>query len=419
MSELPSGESNIDSVSPGPPQRPMNPAELKIELLCRGLRIDGSCRIFEDGLPLARTVAGMGSGLELMIPGTKREVHANAPVIERFVEQSPLRLVLDQGDYRIVDERTGLRHRVKLISKPEWYDKLTSRGIPMSQVAVLQGSCLNVYIGERCRFWSADHPLNCKFCNGGSGVGVDEVEEKSVDDLVETALAAKAESGITFVQFNSGYQGAKGLRRAFPYLRGLKRRVGCLVGVQFNPERDVSLYDEAFALGIDCISFCFEFYNPDYFRRYLPGKAEVVGRDVFFMAMEYCSRKMGKGRVSGEIIAGVEPIEDTMRAIEYIVRIGAFPFVTIFRPLTGSDMERYPSPDPAEMVRVFRHVYETCRLHNLPVGTAPNVNFSLSLQPEDTFYLSPDGIADRTYQAWIEALRHLLRPYYSSRMRPQ
>lgn len=418
MPAPPSGNDR-DSAPLEPPQRPMNPAELKIELLCRGLRIDGSCRIFEEALPLARTGAGLGSGLELIIPGAKRDVWVNAPVIERFVEQSPLRLVMDEGEHRILDERTGGRCRVKLASKPSWYDRLTTRGIPMSHIGTLQGTCLTVQVGERCKFWSAEHPLNCKFCAAGLSVGTDEAEDRTVEDVIETVLAAKLESGVTFVQFNSGYQGARGLRNVFPYLKGLKQKAGCLVGLQANPERDASLYDEALALGADYLSFCFEFYNPEYFRRYLPGKAEVLGRDAFFMAMEYCSRKMGKGRVSGEIIAGVEPTEDTMRAVEYIARIGAFPFVCIFRPLAGSDMERYPSPDPSEMVRVFRHVYDTCRMHNLPVGTAPNINVSLSLQPEDTFYLAPDGAADRTYQGWIESLRHLMRPYFSNRMRPK
>ena len=128
---------------------------------------------------------------------------------------------------------------------------------------------------------------------------------------------------------------------------------------------------------------------------------------------------MGKGMVSGEIIAGVEPVVDTMRAIDYIVRVGAFPFVCIFRPLAGGEMQGYPPPDPSDMARVFRHVYETCRKYNLPVGIAPNINASLSLQPEDTFYLAPGEIADKMYLSWIDAMRHLKRPYYSRRMRPQ
>jgi uncharacterized radical SAM superfamily protein len=139
--------------------------------------------------------------------------------------------------------------------------------------------------------------------------------------------------------------------------------------------------------------------------------------DRFLRAMEYTAKKLGRGRVSGEIIAGIEPIEDTLRAIEYIVSVGAFPLVCIFRPLAGADLQDYPPPQYSDMVRVFRHLYETCRKQNLPVGIAPNINVSLSLQPDDTFYLASGTFSDRFYQAWVGALKYLMRPYFHRRMR--
>jgi hypothetical protein len=400
------------------PGRPLNPAELKIDLLCRGVRVDDSCKLEVDGRPIVRTRAGLGSGLEMIITGERRDLWVNAPIMEKFVGRTPYHLRLDGGQYGIFDERQDMLYRVRLANKPDWYDRATSRGIPMSRIATLQGTCLSVYVGDRCHFWSPAHPLNCKFCNTGLDVGKDDEEEKTVEDVIETALTARRESRVTFVHLNSGYQGTLGLKKAFPYVRALKEKVGLLVGVQFSPEQDLTLYDQILRLGADHLSFCFEFYNLDYFQRYLPGKMRVVGRETFFKAMEYCSRKMGKGRVSGEIIAGVEPIEDTFHAIEYIVRFGAFPMVCIFRPLTGADMENYPPPAFSDMVRVFRHVYETCRVYNLPIGIAPNINVSLSLPPEDTFYLASGSTADRTYQRWIGALRHIMRPYFARRMRP-
>ncbi|HYK91531.1 MAG TPA: radical SAM protein [Acidobacteriota bacterium] len=401
------------------PGRPLNPAELKIDLLCRGVRADKGCKLEIDGRPIVRTRAGLGSGLEMIIPGEKRDLWVNAPVLESFVGRTPYHLRLHDGQYQLCDERQEMLYKVKLAAKPDWYDSVTTRGIRMSAIATLQGTCLSVHIGDPCHFWSPAHPLNCKFCTTGLNSAADSTPEPTVEDVVETAQAARKESHVSFVHFNSGYQGANGLKKAFPFVQATKERVGLLVGVQFTPEHDLTLYDQIMWLGADHLSFCFEFYNVDYFRRYLPGKAEVVGRETFFRAMEYCSRKMGKGRVSGEIIAGVEPLEDTFRAIEYIVHVGAFPMVCIFRPLTGADMENYPPPAFSDMVRVFRHVYETSRVHNLPVGIAPGINVSLSLQPEDTFYLARGSAADQIYQRWIDALRRIMRPYFARRMRPQ
>jgi biotin synthase-related radical SAM superfamily protein len=414
VSPLPNGNPALFPI----PGRPLNPAELKIDLLCRGVHLDDSPGRDDGNRPLLQPRAGLASGLELIILGQRRDLWVNAPVVEGFVGGSPYHLRVDDGQHKIFDERQDMAYRVKLAGRPAWYDQVTEQGIPMSRIGNLQGTCLSIYLGDRCHFWSPAHPLNCKFCTTALNLGRNEEEEKTVEDVVQTALAARKESRITFVHLNSGYQGVNGLKKAFPFVKALKERVGLLVGVQFTPEQDLRLYDQILNLGADHLSFCFEFYNAEYFRRYLPGKAEIVGRETFFKAMEYCARKMGKGRVSGEIIAGVEPIEDTFRAIEFIVRIGAFPMVCIFRPLTGADMENYPPPAFSDMVRVFRHVYETCRVYNLPIGIAPNVNVSLSLQPEDTFYLARGSAADQIYQRWIGALRHIMRPYFARRMRP-
>ena len=69
-----------------------------------------------------------------------------------------------------------------------------------------------------------------------------------------------------------------------------------------------------------------------------------MGQKTFFDALEYCCSKTFKGACSGEVIAGVEPIEDTLRAVDMITSMGALPTVCIFRPVIGADMEGYPSP---------------------------------------------------------------------------
>ena len=138
----------------------------------------------------------------------------NAPVIERFVERSPY--VLTGGPaagYAIHDERTDTRYPVTLPSEPRWYQRQTSRDVPMSRIGVLQGTYLGIYINPICAFWHYDPPANCRFCTTGANVGCQESAIKTLEDVVETAHAAREESGITFVHFNGGFQGSRGLRR--------------------------------------------------------------------------------------------------------------------------------------------------------------------------------------------------------------
>ena len=186
-------------------------------------------------------------------------------------------------------------------------------------------------------------------------VGTNEIEAKDPEDVAEVARAAKEESGTTFVHFNSGYQGDRGLEVVAPYIKIIKEKAGLMVGVQAIPYKQTWKYDWIIDLGANHFSFCYEFHNPEYFAKLLPGKEKIITQKTFFSALEYTTKKLGKGRCSGEIIAGVEPIEDTMKAIDYITDVGAFPTICIFRPLLGSSMEDHPSPTYEDMREVMKY----------------------------------------------------------------
>ncbi|HNV03854.1 MAG TPA: hypothetical protein PKH99_11090, partial [Vicinamibacterales bacterium] len=69
----------------------LNACELEIDLLCRGMRIPDGVSL-EGARGIARTRAGLGSGLEMVLPTgswMKPEVWVNVPVVESFARQSP------------------------------------------------------------------------------------------------------------------------------------------------------------------------------------------------------------------------------------------------------------------------------------------------------------------------------------------
>lgn len=397
----------------------LNACELEIDLFCRGLRLPSEI-ILRSGRALSRTRAGLGSGLELRIPtGTrlKPALWMNAPVLERFAAASPYSLLGDPEAYWISDDRTGEFYDVELPQEPLWYGRFTSRNIRMSRIGVLQGTSLGIYINPVCTFWNTSPPLNCRFCTTGRNVGTSEVLEKSVGDVVETCWAAKEESGITFVHFNGGFQGSRGLATAEPYIRAVKEEVGLLVGVQLAPERDFTRYDRLIDLGVDHSSFCMELIDPDWFSRICPGKSRSLGQELFFDAMEHCVSRQPRGAVSGEIIAGIEPIENTIAGIERITAAGAFPTVCIFRPTIGSDMEDWPPPRYEDMRQVMLAMYEACRRHRIPIGVAPNVEVSLVVTPDDAALLAPRRADFYRYEVWRRMLRAAARPAFASRLR--
>jgi hypothetical protein len=132
-----------------------NPALLKLELFCRGLRIDDSCHVAEyGGRAVLRTRAGLGSGLELVLPGG---LWTNVPVSEAFARSSPyvLHRTLDHYEIR---RHSGRNHEViaavRLAPRPGWYDRTTSSGKAMTRIGTLQGTYLGIYPARVCEYWT-------------------------------------------------------------------------------------------------------------------------------------------------------------------------------------------------------------------------------------------------------------------------
>jgi hypothetical protein len=399
---------------------PLNACELEVDLFCHGMRLPPDVPL-TGARGVSRTRAGLGSGLEIAIPAAslaKREIWMNVPVAERFAQGSPYRLTggPDRG-YAIVDDRDGARYEMRLPKEPSWYPRLTSRDVPMNRIGVLQGTYLGIYVNPVCAFWNYSPRQNCLFCTTGQNVGAAEAAVKTIEDVVETCWAAKEESGVTFVHLNGGFQGSRGLEFIAPYVEAIKKDVGLLVGVQLTPEQDFKRYDELVALGVDHFSFCVELLDPRWFARICPGKAHMHGQALYFDAMKYCASLMPHGAVSGEIIAGIEPLANTLAAIDRIAALGAFPTVCIFRPTIGSDMENWPSPRYEDMRRVMQHVYEACRRHWLPIGAAPNIEVSLVVNPDDAALLAERTAGFYCYEAYRWLSRVLAAPVFRRRMR--
>jgi uncharacterized radical SAM superfamily protein len=371
-----------------------NSALLKLDLYCKGLRLDDSCFVTDDGgRPILRTRAGLGSGLELVLPGN---VWTNAPVSEDFAAESPYTLHrLDGGRYELRWEGERVLEP-QLSPRPDWYDRKTTTGKPMTRIGTLQGTYLGIYQAKVCEYWTQKpQRVNCKFCSVGLNLGVDDADDKNVEEVMEVIRAARRESGITYVDFNTGhYEGDTYLDLLEPYIRRIKDELGLLVGVQTPPHRDLKRYDHLREIGVNRVSFCFEIFDRKLFAEICPGKHEEYGLDHYLEAVRYCATLGDKGPrhepwvSNGEIIAGLEPPESSIAAIDWITSVGGIPTVCVFRPLKGTDLEHHPAPKTEDMIPVFTRLYEACMERGLPIGCAPNVHVSLVMLPEECAALS-------------------------------
>ncbi len=434
------------------PDGSANPAYLKLDLFCKGLRIDGSCELGEDARDIIRNRAGLGSGLEVVIG---RDMYTNVPVVEWWCSQSPYVLVKDAAGYAIhLDPRMvrgmeatgydfdrgrygGLDRsprnrgpfstqldlsrsrfvdRVVIPPEPRWYKQKTGSGKLMQRIGCLQGTYLGIYWGPRCQNWGPRGENEfCKFCTEGQNLGREEEASKTIEDVVETVLAARRESRITFVHLNTGFLDSNDYWGLFKDLvKAVKDATGLLVGVQAPPDADFENYRKFKALGVNNLSFCFEVLDEARFAEIGPGKARRAGLQRYLDAIDFCANKVGFDTVNGEIIAGLESVDSSLRAIDWICAHGAIPTVCVFRPVFGAAYGHLDPPAIEDMLPVFSHFYEQVMRHGLPVGIAPNVKVSLIMLPEECRELSanPDGYKLTRTKLW--AMKSLFGAWFNA-----
>lgn len=387
-----------------------NPSLLKLDLYCKGIRLDESCfQPLRSGRPILRTRAGLGSGLEVILPGG---YWTNIPVAEAFAHSSPYLLTQRQGRLQLELDGTWVCD-LQLAPQPDWYEQRTSSGRLMRHIGTLQGTYLGIYPGKVCEYWTRDTKVNCHFCSVGLNLGHDDASEKNVDEVMEVVRAAMLHSRITYIDFNTGhYEGETYLDLLEPYIRAIKAETGLLLGVQTPPHADLKRYDALKRMGVNRVSFCFEIFEPRRFVEVCPGKHTQYGLPRYLQAVEYCA-SLGRGNAlrmqpwvtNGEIIAGLERPESSIEAIDWITSRGAIPTVCVFRPLQGTDYQDVAPPRTEDMIPVFARLYDACMERGLPIGLAPNIHVSLVMLPEECVGLSERPHAHRLQELRLMAQR--------------
>ncbi|MHC1605687.1 MAG: MSMEG_0568 family radical SAM protein [Candidatus Methanofastidiosia archaeon] len=314
-----------------------NIAELKVRLQSLGIKMPKMKKGRRGG-------AGPAAGKSLIFGRTV----ANVPTQSWFVEQSPFKIVTDDGNYWIEENGTKII-KVLFPKTPMFYSKTTSDGIKMKKIALLHGaSCLASTIYQKCAYFREGKA--CSFCGIELSLALrDTVEKKTPAQLAEVAKEAKCEKIVDHVTLTTGTPKTpdKGMKNLLKTCRAIKESSTLPVHIQFEPPADISTLEKMPEWDVDTVGIHIESLDNDVLQKHAPMKA-AIGFEQFKNAWKKAVEVVGENQVESFIIAGLgENINTTLEKMSEMTSIGVYPFIVPLRPIPSTKLqnERPPSPD--------------------------------------------------------------------------
>jgi radical SAM protein (TIGR04043 family) len=337
--------------------------ELKAKIFVHGIRIAPDLWAdLGDENHYKHKRAGLSQGRFFRLDDGAAHTAVNAPVLEPFVQRSPLRLEREADAYAIFEGEERLAACTPF-AWPRWYRRNTAAGAPMSSVvsAHCDTSLYTAMYQAGCDYWQGDQM--CAFC----AMKIDQKAKwRSIESIIEVAKVALEENPAAEISFGGGTRLSedKSARHKAEAIAAFKREVSMPVCVEMAAPDTDGWLDRLKDAGLDSILLNIELWGEAARRRIMPGKSAIT-RERYVEALAHAVKILGPNQASSQIIVGLEPVADTLSAARAVADVGALPMPVVFRPLPGTALEHHPTPPVDEVLRVFAETNEIVRAARL------------------------------------------------------
>lgn len=248
---------------------------------------------------------------------------------------------------------------VQFPQQPRFYSLTTAEGIPYWKIALLHSrDVLATTVLQTCMRYS-DTATACQFCAIGQSLAAGRtIARKTPAQLAEVAEAAVRLDGVKQLVMTTGTPNTSD--RGAAYLTecasAIKARVDLPIQAQCEPPDDFIWFERMQTAGIDSLGMHLEAADPEVRAKIMPGKASVP-LAYYFDAFRASVNVFGWGQVSTYLLAGLgDDLGTLLEMCDRLIKIGVYPFVVPFVPITGTPLANHPAPGYEFMQIVYQRV---------------------------------------------------------------
>lgn len=334
-----------------------NAIKWKIMLLNHGVRID------QKVLDITVQSGGINfeefSAIDMII---NDEIYVNIPYCFNRSQMSPFEIVLDADRaFRLCFTGKFIAN-VKLRYVDKLAKKVTSSGIPYSDIAYMSNDRLRVYHRPGCFF--KENGCGCGFCDIEA-----EVRHFTFEDIKEVIMAYRNISDIRHYLIGGGSDSPssdfRNIVELAQYIKDVSNKPIYLMSL---PPRNKGVLPRLKKAGITEVAFNLEVFDRKLAGCFMPGKGKIP-LSVYESAFDEAVGLWGNtGNVRTIFIVGLESEKSLLEGIEYVCRKGISPILSLFKPIEGTPLSYLITPSDQEIYDIYLETLELCNKYHVPLG---------------------------------------------------
>ncbi len=323
----------------------MNKQQLITELQSYGLKLIDP----EIGVTGRQGGAGPSDHKAITLDGTTFMV----PIYNSPAAQSPYTVDIDRGSLHLNGKVVS---SISFPEQPQFYSLSTADGIPYRKIALLHSrDVLATTVLQTCIRYG-DPETACQFCAIGQSLSAGRtIARKTPAQLAEVAEAAVRLDGVKQMILTTGtpHTSDRGAAYLTECAKAIKAKVDIPMQAQCEPPDDFGWFAQMKAAGIDSLGMHLEAADPAVRAKIMPGKA-TVPIDYYWQAFAAAIEVFGWGQVNTYLLVGLgDSLATLLDVCDRLIKIGVYPFVVPFVPITGTPLANHPAPSSEFMFTVY------------------------------------------------------------------
>lgn len=332
--------------------------KLKISIMCKGVKISQNAEkaLTKEGkVPLSVFEYPTTSGISTILPN---DIYVNAQFSGKFVNSD---LIIDykDGKYKILYNNKDIP--IKVLPLPDYIGEKSEEGFIYDNVIMTHTDRMRISPISGCFF-------DCKYCDENR-VKYEKIPVKKLKQAIDIALKDK-----NLKPKHMLISGGTPKIEDREYLDNVYKEI-----TQFLNSKDISTdimlaprMDEGFLVklkswGVNGLSINLEIFNPEMARRYNPAKHKIT-RENYFKFIKESVNLFGKGKIRSILIVGLEPIEETIKGVEEIAKLGCDIVLSPFVPSENTDLSKLDPPTESILIEVYERSKEITEEYGVKLG---------------------------------------------------